>query len=442
MFVKEITLKGFRNYEAEKTCLSAGRNILIGENAQGKTNFLEAIELAANGYSERAKRDCELIKKECRSLDIELVLETRDRGETIHIHWQLENGQSESVDAGTVDTVDKRLTINGVEHRRMKELQGHICTVSFKSSDLNLLRGGPKYRRDWIDHIAINLRPTTRDLHAKYGKVIAQKNRLLKALFEKGSVSTSQREELKVWDQQAAHYGAKIVADRLNVLRALSAQAQHFQSVISGHEESLSISYIFKESIQHDNLADAEEDIAEGMAESMARSMNDSQNLFQNLNEKEIEAAILQNYREGRYEEISRRQTLSGPHRDDLTFSLNDKDAIAYASQGQQRSLVLSLKLAELRLLTKSLEETPILILDDVMAELDLNRQALLMSLVESEMQTIISTTHLSGFRPEWLQGAQLLAVKNGRIEKLSDCASDLVVPEGALPEKLLNPAL
>jgi DNA replication and repair protein RecF len=444
MFVKEIVLKSFRNYEAEKTRLCPGRNILIGENAQGKTNFLEAIELIANGYSDRARRDADLIKNECSSMDIQLAFDTKDRGESIHVQWRLERAKGGNNDAGAIE---KRLTINGVEHGRMKELQGHLCAVSFKSGDLNLLRGGPKYRRDWLDRIAINLRPSIRDFHTRYDKVIAQKNRLLKAIFEKGSASTQKREELKVWDQQAAHYGAKIIVERIKVLRALSEHAQLFQGVMSGDEESLSIGYAFKEFIHHDNVAESAESVAEETNDFQRSQRDNFGNLshhgvaplssIESLNEKEIEATILRNYREGRYEEISRRQTLCGPHRDDLTFFLNQRDAIAYASQGQQRSLVLSLKLAELRILTECLEETPILILDDVLAELDLNRQALLMSLVDNEMQTIISTTHLSGFRPEWILGAQVLEVRNGRIEKLSDCDSALVPAEDVLNERL-----
>ncbi len=125
---------------------------------------------------------------------------------------------------------------------------------------------------------------------------------------------------------------------------------------------------------------------------------------------------IIKNLRLRRGEEIARRQTLTGPHRDDVSFILNDLAATAYASQGQQRSLVLALKLAELKLVSQVLEEAPLLLLDDVLAELDLHRQAMLMQMVSEDMQTLITTTHLSGFRPEWLSGAQIVEVTAGKL--------------------------
>jgi DNA replication and repair protein RecF len=135
--------------------------------------------------------------------------------------------------------------------------------------------------------------------------------------------------------------------------------------------------------------------------------------------ERELEQIILSQLKKRRSEEIARKQTVCGPHRDDVSFALNDFAATAYASQGQQRSLVLALKLAELKLVTARLEEPPLLLLDDVLAELDLGRQGMLMQLVNSEMQTLITTTHLDGFRSEWLDGAKVVTVKAGEI--LSD---------------------
>jgi DNA replication and repair protein RecF len=432
MFVTRVDLKNFRNYEAEGIDLSPGRNILIGDNAQGKTNFLEAIELVSNGHSDRAKHDSELLRQQSDSMEIELSYQRRDRPENIHLRWHSNRVPKE----GEEGAVEKSVKINGVKHARMKELHGHLATVSFKSSDVSLLRGGPKCRRDWVDHIAVNIKPGQHELYAKYTKVVSQRNRLLKALFERGSVSRSARDELKVWDQQAASYGAKIVMARLAVLREICPLATNFQRSISDEKESLSISYQFK-LIQSDDYNDSVEESSEAVSDSGAdygpaiksqiKISEEGRLEGEGLTENELESALLSTYGKRRYEEISRRQTLFGPHRDDLNFSLNQRDATAYASQGQQRSLILSLKLAELRLMTERLEETPILILDDVMAELDLSRQTLLMSLVRGDMQTIISTTHLSDFRPEWLKDAQLLNVKNGRLTKINQELQHLV---------------
>jgi DNA replication and repair protein RecF len=128
--------------------------------------------------------------------------------------------------------------------------------------------------------------------------------------------------------------------------------------------------------------------------------------------------------KERRYEEIARKQTLCGPHRDDIKFTLNGTDAVEFASQGQQRSLVLACKLAELERVQENLSEPPILLLDDVLAELDLNRQGLLMSLVKNNTQTLITTTHVTGFKPEWVEGARFLAVSDGTVEPITETQS------------------
>src|SRR5277367_4130806 len=168
MFVTRVDLKNFRNYEAEGIDLSPGRNILIGENAQGKTNFLEAIELVSNGHSDRARHDSELLRQQSDSMEIDLSYQRRDRPENIHLRWHSNKLPKD----GEEGALEKSIKINGVKYARMKELHGHLATVSFKSSDVSLLRDGPKFRRDWIDHIAVNIKPGQHDLYAKYAKVI------------------------------------------------------------------------------------------------------------------------------------------------------------------------------------------------------------------------------------------------------------------------------
>ena len=433
MLVRKLALKNFRNYELATAQLVPSRNILIGENAQGKTNFLEAIELLANGYSDRAVHDAELIRKGEKSLEIEVDFQSGGHEEKLSLQLKRSN-KARSTHDGEGPT-EKLIKVNGVSYVMMKKLRGRLVTVSFKSQDLNLLRGGPKFRRDWVDRIAVSLKPSSQEIYAKYHKVITQRNRLLKSLFERGTVSTQAREELAVWDEQAAKYGAAIIRRRIVVLSALLSKASEFQRVISGAQELLEIGYLLKASdhqqvsdddfgrYQADHEADSLTPVGEGAGQKPAGLLSISEGCedYLQTSEEKIAQTLMQSYRDSRFEEISRRQTLSGPHRDDITFELNGKDATLYASQGQQRSLVLALKLAELKHLTEHLEEPPVLILDDVLAELDLNRQALLMSLVNDDMQTIISTTHLSGFRPEWLEGANILSVHNGQLEKPSE---------------------
>jgi DNA replication and repair protein RecF len=381
------------------------RNILIGENAQGKTNFLEAIELFSNGYSDRANRDTELILSGQEATLLEIAFEAHGRNETAAIALKRKSGNATKDEGG----VERNVKVNGVSHGLMKYLRGHLASVSFKSQDLNLVRGGPKFRREWIDRLLVTLKPSLDEELSKYQKVISQRNRLLKTLFEKGSVTTAKREELKVWDEQAAQYGANITVRRLALLQEILPKAIAYQRSLSQDKEELSLFYEMNIPGNSDDEGDEE-----GIAKRIELFAGGAPKPLPEKNQ--IATVMLKAYRDNRFQEISRKQTLCGPHRDDITFLLNGKESSTYASQGQQRSLVLSLKLAELQHLNESLNEPPILILDDVLAELDLARQSLLLSLVKNDMQTIISTTHLAGFEPEWLEGALILTVAHGSI--------------------------
>jgi DNA replication and repair protein RecF len=223
-------------------------------------------------------------------------------------------------------------------------------------------------------------------------------------------VSVSDQDQLKVWDLQLAKFGATIIRQRLDLLAELLPKAERFQEHISGRREKLSAEYLF--SARESEGGRSEQGEGEGEGDEAPIPIDQ----LGRSDEGAIAQSILRILRQKRAEEIARKQTVVGPHRDDITFSLNGTSAVDFASQGQQRSLVLALKLAELEQVTEVLSEPPVLLLDDVLAELDLNRQGLLMSLVNDNMQTLITTTHVDGFKPEWLEGALFLQVKDGAI--------------------------
>jgi DNA replication and repair protein RecF len=283
-------------------------------------------------------------------------------------------------------------------------MAGRLVAVSFKSQDLYLLRGGPKYRREWIDTILATIRPSNQETFNKYEKVVTQRNRLLKTIFESGRLSVSDQDELKVWDVQLAKYGANIVRQRLELLAELQPKAQKFQEHLSGQKENLTAQYELSQ----------EDDSGDTQAQQLSLPLGAAQ---KNNDDQAIAESILRALRDRRGEEIARKQTVVGPHRDDIGFAINGRGAVDFASQGQQRSLVLSLKLAELERVSDMLTEPPLLLLDDVLAELDLLRQGLLMSLLSDEMQTVITTTHVDGFKPEWLAGALFHDVTGGTIQ-------------------------
>ncbi len=405
MRVKKVSLTNFRNYVRSSVDLSDGRNVLIGENAQGKTNFLEAIEIISLGRSTRAQQDGDLIRAGASDMRIELIFESGGAEATATFALTPTNKPR-------TRGIERQIKVNGLTIGSAKSLRGRLVTVSFKSSDLNLLRGGPKFRRDWIDDILITLRPTYQDTTSKYLKSVAQRNRLLKLLFEKGRVSVEDQEQLKVWDEQTARFGATIIKHRLFVLNELLPRAERHQEHISGRREKLTAEYIFR--------------AQEGKDEDDGEAASDTVSASQIVEQPEAELAqtLMRLMKQRRYEEIARKQTLCGPHRDDIKFSLNGADAVEFASQGQQRSLVLACKLAELERVQENLSEPPILLLDDVLAELDLNRQGLLMSLVKNDTQTLITTTHVTGFKPEWVEGALFLEVAEGKIEPTTEARS------------------
>ncbi|HEY9678028.1 MAG TPA: DNA replication/repair protein RecF [Drouetiella sp.] len=398
MQIKKVTLTDFRNYQHSSVDLTDARNVLIGENAQGKTNFLEAIEIISFGRSPRASQDADLIRKGKDLLRIEVDFESNNSD----VRASFAIAKSEKPRSRGVE---RQIKVNGLTIGSAKALRGRLVTVSFKSSDLNLLRGGPKFRRDWIDEIMVTLKPAYQDTLSKYLKSVAQRNRLLKQLFEKGKVSVTDHDQLKVWDEQTAKFGAAIIKLRLQLLDELLPKAEQHQEHISGQREKLTAQYVFRASEAKDN---GEEDDAP-VAISTKSLLDQS--------EVEVAQLLMKLMKERRYEEIGRKQTLCGPHRDDIKFFINDADAVEFASQGQQRSLVLAFKLAELERVQENLSEPPVLLLDDVLAELDLNRQGLLMSLVvQNKMQTLITTTHVTGFKNEWLENASILHVDNGAI--------------------------
>ncbi|MFA6212947.1 MAG: DNA replication/repair protein RecF [Candidatus Obscuribacterales bacterium] len=388
MRVSRVHVRNFRNYKNAALDLSEGRNVLIGENAQGKTNLLEAIELIASGRSDRAGNDRELVYRGENQALVEVSYHSAGYSETASL----------LLTAG--ERMSRKAKINGVIQSASRRF-ARLTTVSFKVSDLDLLRGGPKYRRDWLDQLVCKLKASHFELTSRYDKIVQQRNRLLKTFFEKdGRLTVSDYDELKVWDKQLAQYGSQIIKQRVHVLGLLLPLAEVHQSEISGSREILTAQYLFK---NDESQADHEAEVI-GLVQ------------LSQMTERELEQIISGQLKKRRAEEIARKQTVCGPHRDDVSFSLNGFAATAYASQGQQRSLVLALKLGELKLVTERLEEPPLLLLDDVLAELDLGRQGILMQLVNSEMQTLITTTHLDGFRAEWLEGAKIVTVRAGEI--------------------------
>jgi DNA replication and repair protein RecF len=450
--VRRVSLTDFRNYKSCDIPVVPGKTILIGENAQGKSNFLEALELISCGQSTRCENEAELIGWGSHLMRVRVDVVSRHGDHSLEI--ELKRGQPSQ--AGRYSTpalsaagatakpgrLQRSVKINGVTQQNSRGLLSALITVSFKATDLNLLRSGPKYRREWLDGIAMRLRPALTETYSNYSKTLAQRNKLLKTIFEQGKVTVSDQDQLLVWDKQLARFGAVIIKQRAELLSAIMPLAAEHQRTLSRGSETLSSTYIFRSgessrgNLGYDDISDRDSHDADP-SDAANDESDEEANCAANYAASDAGRAGIQHaagfdvhqaelvdigrqlmklLKERRHLEIRRKQTTIGPHRDDISFAINDADATVYASQGQQRSLVLALKLAELAKVNEAFDESPLLLLDDVLAELDTFRQGLLLSAVGREMQSIITTTHISDFDPFWLDGADILVVSDGSI--------------------------
>ncbi|MBF2098361.1 MAG: DNA replication/repair protein RecF [Gloeomargaritaceae cyanobacterium C42_A2020_066] len=364
MFLKHLHLQGFRNYPDQALDFMAPTTILLGDNAQGKSNLLEAVLLLAHLQSPRAGRDQELIQQ---GAEWAVLRATLDR-------------QPEPIDLGLTLRQNGRRSMsrNHQPVRRQIDFLGHLNTVFFSCLDLDLVRGGPAGRRDWLDGILRQLEPIYHNLLQDYQQALRQRNALLRA-------EVVDPEVLQLWNGQLVQTGTRLMRRRWRLLHRLAPLAALWHSRLSQTQETLEITY----------------------APSVPTSSDEPEAIVAAFWAK-LEARA----------EVERHQatTLVGPHRDEVVLALNQTPARQYGSQGQQRTLVLALKLAELHLLEAVLGETPILLLDDVLAELDLKRQHQLLAVIQDRFQTLITTTHLGLFDPQWLCSTQILEVSQGRL--------------------------
>ena len=377
MYLKNIHLYTFRNYYKQSVNLQSHKTILLGNNAQGKSNLLEAIELLATLKSHRTRRDQDLILEGEKSSQITANVE--------RIY-----GQSEL--SITLRSSGKRsLMLNHEKLHRHLEFLGHINAVEFSCLDLDLVRGSPEIRRIWLDTLLIQLEPIYAHIINQYHKILRQRNSLLKIIRKQFNDSKKSDNfmttisQLKLWDEQLAEAGTRVTRRRNRVIQRLVPLAQKWHKSISGKAELLDINYLSNITIENEN----------------------HQTIQQRFLEKIEQRSII---------ERNLATTVVGPHRDDVEFNINKNQAKFYGSQGQQRTLVLAIKLAELQLIEDVIGEPPLLLLDDVLAELDHNRQKQLLEAIQGKFQTLITTTHLPTFDTEWLKSSQIIKVERGKI--------------------------
>lgn len=376
MQIRELVLKNFRTYSELDLRPGPGLNIFVGLNAQGKSNILEAVTILSTTRSFRSGKDSEIIHwgKENARLAV--------RGER-------KNQIEFSIDIFIPQTGKKILKINQVKRPKFAELLGILNSVIFSAEDLKIVRGDPGDRRRFLD-IEISQASPRYCIHlVRFKKALEQRNRLLKEIQNQ----TAGIETLESWNKLLIEHGSLIIQKRLEFIEKLEKTAKQIHLNLTDGEEDLVIQY--HPSVPVENLSSENQNLI--IAENFKKAIHNLQRA-----------------------EIFRGSTLAGPHRDDLIFLINGVNARIYASQGQQRTVALSLKLAEMKLLSDLTGEIPVVLLDDFMSELDEKRRKKILELLAKDCQAFITTTTLEILAPDISSRATVFSVHGGRVECVS----------------------
>lgn len=339
MIIKSLKLKDYRNYDLLNIEFDKATNIFYGDNAQGKTNILEAVYLSGTTKSHRGTKDRDLIKFDCDESHIETIIE--------------KNGVPFQIDMHLKKNSPKGIAINRIPIRKATELFGLMNFVFFSPEDLNIIKNGPSERRRFMDLELSQLdKVYLKDL-ASYNRIVNQRNKLLKDVYFQNDLIDT----LDVWDMQLVMYGEKIIERRKKFIEEVNEIIADIHFRLTGGRERIRLSY-----------------------ESGCGAFS-------------LEEAVTRN----REKDIRTKSTSVGPHRDDICFYVGDIDIRRFGSQGQQRTAALSLKMSEIELVKMIIKDTPVLLLDDVLSELDKNRQNYLLDSIH-DIQTLITCTGMEEF--------------------------------------------
>jgi DNA replication and repair protein RecF len=369
MYFKEIKLKNFRNYIEEDIYFHPKVNIIMGMNAQGKTNLLESLYIMSLGKSFRTNKDNEMIHFNKKFCSAKCLYNKEGKENSIEI---------------IIKRDAKNIKINGLSAEKNSDLLENIYTVIFSPEDLKIIKDEPEKRRRFIDRELCQLKPIYYKNLGRYKKILLQRNTLLKQ-------DKTDEIMIGVWDKVLAEYGSKIIADRKEFIEKLNDISREIHSKITNKKEFLELNYETAIPIQ--------------------ATLEETEELF------------LESLRKTRTRDLFRGNTGIGPHKDDIKISINDIDARHFGSQGQQRTAALSLKLAEIQLIREEKKEDAILLLDDVLSELDEERQKFLIDTL-SGVQLFITAADPGEPLLKHMKEGDIFIVKDGSIEKRFDKGS------------------
>ena len=401
MFLKHLSLTNFRNFTRLDIDVPRRVVVLVGANAQGKTSVLEAIYFLAAFTSFQTHADRQIVNfHEARnnSLTVTRLIAEYQRDNSKH---RLE-ARLILEPTGVVNNqrLRKEVLLDGVK-RHVSEVIGHFNAVIFVPQMSQIIEGAPEERRRYLNLALAQSTPMYARVLSEYNQALTQRNALLKSLGERGGSA----DQLEVWDETLARLGAQIILSRIEAVQEIERLASRVHSELTRGAEILRLSY----EPAFDPLPKPNGQLGLKIDTVVDRSgldLNDIQNGFR------------QRLRERRSEEIARGVTTIGPHRDELRFLANDIDLANYGSRGQVRTTLLALKLAEVNWMKERTGEWPVILLDEVMAELDVNRRADLLKYIGESEQVLFTTTDLNLFSPDFVQAAVVWKVENGRVEK------------------------
>ena len=359
MKIKSLKLKNFRNYELLKLDFDGSTNIFYGNNAQGKTNILEAVYLSGTTKSHRGAKDRDIIQFKHDESHIEMIVE--------------KNGISYQLDMHLKKNSPKGIAVNKIPIRKASELFGIVNLVFFSPEDLNIIKNGPAERRRFIDLELSQLDKVYLNDLSNYNRIVNQRNHLLKEIGFNNQDNL--RDMLDIWEMQLIQYGDKIIERRKGFVEDINKIISSIHKKLTGGKEELRVIY---------------------------EPSNGEMSLEQALNRS-------------RERDIRIKSTSVGPHRDDICFMIGDMDIRKYGSQGQQRTAALSLKLSEIELVKQMIHDTPVLLLDDVLSELDKHRQNYLLDSIH-DIQTLITCTGVEDFVNHRFSINKVFHVQNGQV--------------------------
>lgn len=396
MRLTHLGLTNFRNYARVELDLPAGSVLLVGENAQGKTNLLEAVYLLATTRSLRATNDIELIRRDPsvdpRELAARVVGRVQRRAAPVQVEAVIarrDAGPKGDNTGANGQHAAKRLRVNGIPHRAAGVV-GQLLAVLFTSLDIDLITGPPAGRRRYLDITLSQIDSSYLRALQRYARIVQQRNSLLRAIDE----GRAGPDQLATWDEELVTHGTTIVAARTAAIADLHDRAAHIHGQLSEGRERLAIAYQPQLGEEHRGVSEANvADLRERFQSALARRRR-----------KEIAAGV----------------SLIGPHRDDLRFLLDGEAAAAFGSRAQQRTVALAMRLAEAEFLRERSGEAPVLLLDDILSELDGRRRAAVLATIATAEQALITTADLDRYAGAFVRTATVFGVSGGQVELIT----------------------